>query len=536
VNTLNRTSVNIRLLICSALFILSTSSVSCFYILQRIWQTYDTMFSLTCAVSVWACTTIIVLVILFKSFTVHRYIFYPLSLIVFVINTLANAASYQMESAINPSMIHAAMLSPFEDIASFVTWQQIALFCLGMVGFALHCLILGRACQFKDAPPTYGLCTILSCILLFSDSSTAMSDQPPFQAVKPLVKMMLPSHDAPLMDATEFSTQDKKPRTIVLVIGESARSDHFQLNGYARATNPYLSTLAHIVSYPDVKSCAALTHTSLTCMLTDATLDDFKDSTSMIPKWGFSMIEGFKRAHFYTGWIGMQGYRGLTPIPYLQIADSTDMPVFPGANISFGKPPYDEVLLPYVDSFLKKYPEKSKLLIIHLYGSHFPYDTRYPDTFKKFTPTCGSTSEVLDLLGNNLRDCDKKVPNSVTNSYDNSLIYTDYVLSEIIKKLDSKHAMLMYVSDHGESLGENGNYIHGRMSIPEQRTVPMIFWASPSFIQDYPNQWQHIEENQHQALSHDNVFHSLLHCAGIQSPRVHDDLSVCSPYIQVRHQ
>lgn len=535
-NAINRTSANIRLLFCAVVFLLSTSSISCFYTLQRIWQTHDSTLSLVGAIGIWASTMVVFLVILFKSLTIRRYVLYPISLILFIINTLANAASYQMATSITPSMIHAAVLSPFADIASFITWPQVVLFSIGILGLIIHCKLLSRVCEFKDAPAAYGLCATISLLLLFSDSSTAMSDQPPFQAVKPLIALMLPSSHAPLMDNTAFSTQDHTPRTVVLVIGESARSDHFQLNGYGRATNPYLTSLPNVVSYPNVQSCTTLTHTSLTCMLTDATLSDFKDSNTVVAKWGFSMMEGFKRANFYTGWIGMQGYRGLTPIPYLQIADAADMPVFPGAHISFGKPPYDEVMLPYIDTFLKARPEQPKFLVIHLYGSHFPYDIRYPEQFKKFSPTCGSTSETLDLLGNNLKDCDKRMPNSVTNSYDNSLVYTDYVLSRIIDKLKSQRAMLVYVSDHGESLGKDGNYTHGRTNVPEQRMVPMIFWASHSFMQNYPNQWKHISENKHTAISHDHVFHSLLNCAGIQSFRIRDSLSLCSSKPNPRNQ
>ncbi len=521
--------LNLRILTVACVFLLSTNSVTIYYQLEDIWQQTESVGRFLLLASIWSATTLFAVVILFKACMFHPRFFYPSGAILFILNSMNNAASFQIKGSVNASMMQAAILSPFTDIFAFVSSAQIGVFMLGMCGFVASLFILRQAFLFRDDLKAHVLCGAFVTFILASDSSMIFSNQPPFQAIKPLIHLLLPFHYGPIQDATLFTTQDKNPNIYVLVIGESARADHFQLNGYDKPTNPYLSKLKHIISYKDVHSCTALTHTALTCMLTDATLKDFENiDNAMLLPWGFSLVEGFKRAGFYTGWIGMQAYRGVSTMPYIEIADTSHYTTFPGSYTSFGKPPYDEILLNKIDPFLAATPNTPKLLIVHLYGSHFPYEIRYPASFKKFAPTCDSTNEVLDIIAQSNQECDKRHAGSVSNSYDNSLIYTDYVLSKIIEKLNNQRALLMYISDHGESLGEKGQYLHGKMKVPEQRHIPLIIWASDNYIHAYPNEWDTLAQHASLPISQDHIFHSFIDCAHISSTRLDKKLSLCS--------
>lgn len=522
-----RLAINLRLLAAAALFLLCVNGFHCYYTMKVLWlQSQDTGHFLI-SMMIWTVSTLLALVILFKALSFHRVLLYGISAVLYLSNALANAASFQMHAPITFSMVQAALFSPFSDIVSFITWPQLVLVACGAGVFWVHIRLVRPVLTQRDDPKAYLLCGLLCGFVLVSDSSTVLSDQPPYHVVKPLLAAVSPFRSGPIQDETIFSTDDPRPRVVVLVIGESARADHFSVNGYKRRTDPNIRALENIVSYADAFSCAALTHTALTCMLTDATLADFKDTHAVIPKWGFSMVEGFKRAGFSTAWIGMQGYRGFTPIPYLQIADQAESTTFPGAYVSLGKPPYDEAVLPYIHRIIQEHPQERKFLVVHLYGSHFPYSIRYPERFNQFTPACASSSELRDLTSNDLRDCDTRQPGSVANAYDNSLLYTDHVLKQIIDQLGTSNALMLYVSDHGQSLGEQGTYMHGLSRRIEQRHVPMIFWASRGFIADYPQQWQHLLANRHMAVSHDHVFHTLLDCAGVRSKRVDTKWSLC---------
>jgi lipid A ethanolaminephosphotransferase len=182
---------------------------------------------------------------------------------------------------------------------------------------------------------------------------------------------------------------------------------------------------------------------------------------------------------------------------------------------------FDEVLVEHLRAELAA-PPADKVFVLHQIGSHGPaYYQRYPPEFERFTPSCRS---------NTLQDC---TPEQIRNSYDNTILYTDHVLGELVRLLQQhagdRDAALLYVSDHGESTGEHGLYLHGapRMLAPaEQTEVPMLFWASDAFLR-----WRGLAPHclhQHggDALSHDNLFHSVLGLLDIHTRAYHRELDV----------
>lgn len=285
----------------------------------------------------------------------------------------------------------------------------------------------------------------------------------------------------------------------VLVLGEAARAQDFSLFGYQRDTNP---ELAHdgVVPFPGAHSCATYTTASLRCMLS------------------------------YKGSEGMTGHD--EPLPsYLQ---RQGVEVVWRSN-NFGEPPikvsrydtadalrktckgdcarlnYDEVLLYGLDDILRKGSADAKtLIILHEGGSHGPqYTKKYPPAFERFKPTCQSVE---------LQKCSST---ELVNAYDNTIVYTDDVLHrliELLKTVKDRPTAMLYMSDHGESLGEGGLYLHG---VPKafapavQTSVPLIVWASDAFIQ----QGGGIKDPASfgNRLSQDMVFHSVMGALGLRS-------------------
>ncbi len=293
-----------------------------------------------------------------------------------------------------------------------------------------------------------------------------------------------------------------KPPLFLLVIGETARADHFSLNGYTRPTNAKLATL-DVVSFRDVTSCGTNTAASLPCMLSHLGREAYgareRDQENLLDlAW---------RAGLAVLWIDNQaGCKGTCErVPHAQASQGA-----PSELCSEGDC-LDDALLHGLDERIAALPAERRarglLLVMHQMGSHGPaYWRRSPADGKPFLPECET---------NVLQQCDRQ---ALVNAYDNSIVHTDRVLARSIAWLERQRAafepLMLYVSDHGESLGENGLYLHGlpyAVAPREQKHVPMLVWT-PSADQ------RHCLAAQRDApLSHDHLFHSVAGALGIQA-------------------
>ena len=301
-----------------------------------------------------------------------------------------------------------------------------------------------------------------------------------------------------------------KPPLLVLVIGETARADHFALNGYARPTNPELSAL-DVNSFRSVMSCGTNTATSLPCMFSslgkagyEARERDHENLLDLVQRAGMAVL-----------WIDNQaGCKGLCDrVANAYAHDAVaGVPALP-ATLCDRDECLDEALLHGIDARLAALPaaarERGVLLVLHQMGSHGPaYYKRSPPERKPFRPEC--TTNVL-------QQCEHA---ALVNAYDNSIAYTDHVLAQTIAWLKQQAprfaTTLLYLSDHGESLGENNLYLHGlpyALAPVEQKHVPMLLWARPeASLQDAC-----LNAQREVALSHDNLFHSTLGLLGIRA-------------------
>lgn len=317
-----------------------------------------------------------------------------------------------------------------------------------------------------------------------------------------------------------------KPPLLVLVVGETGRADHFALNGYPRATNPELSALP-VLSFAHVSSCGTNTAASLPCMF------------SSLGKAGFegrkqdheNLLDLVQRAGMAVLWVDNQaGCKGLCDrVPNAYARDvPAGAPPLPPTLCEDGEC-LDAALLHGLDERLAALPVQARargvLIVLHQMGSHGPaYFKRSPPDRKPFQPEC---------TNNALQQCEHA---SLVNAYDNSIAYTDHVLAQTVAWLTRRAAdfdpSMLYVSDHGESLGENNLYLHGlpyAIAPVEQTHVPMLLWPGSRALADATLQPACLRTRLAQPLTHDNLFHSVLGVLGIRASEYRPALDVLAP-------
>jgi len=309
-----------------------------------------------------------------------------------------------------------------------------------------------------------------------------------------------------------------RPKLVILVVGETARSQNFQLNGYPRATNPRLSRKEGVIILNDVSSCGTATAISVPCMFSQMTRGQYDDVRAATEE---NVLDILQRTGISVLWRNNNngGCKGVC-----ERVPTEDMPALKvaGQCVNADGTCYDGVLLHQLGARIDAI-NGDALIVLHQLGSHGPtYFERYPAASRAFSPTCDS---------NQIQHCSNE---ALVNTYDNTLVHTDQVLAEAIGLLRGYSAhrdvALIYVSDHGESLGERGMYLHGTpyfIAPREQTQVRMVMWFSAEFSRNAGLDLACMRGNAlHRAYSHDNVFHSLLGLFGVSSTVYQRDLDV----------
>lgn len=299
-----------------------------------------------------------------------------------------------------------------------------------------------------------------------------------------------------------------RPPLVLLVVGETARADHFGLNGYARDTTPELAARG-VVSLRNAWSCGTNTAASVPCMFSPlgrVAFDERKDNTE-------GLADVLQHAGYAVLWLDNQagGCKGVCD--RVPMVDDKALQT-PGLCDAEGEC-LDEVMLKGLDERIAQLPAERRargvVVFMHQMGSHGPaYYKRSPQAFKKFAPECTT---------NALQQCSRE---QVVNAYDNTIVYTDHFLASSIDWLKAHEAhwapALMYLSDHGESLGENNLYLHGlpyRFAPDVQKHIPWIFWLSPSFQRQSGITLGCLGKLRDEQVSQDDYFHTVLGLLGV---------------------
>lgn len=288
----------------------------------------------------------------------------------------------------------------------------------------------------------------------------------------------------------------RKPRLLVLVVGETARAANWGLSGYARQTTPSLAK-HNVVNYPDVSACGSSTEVSLPCMFSPFGRKDYNEKAI---RGHQSVLHVLQRAGVRVLWRDNQsGCKGVCSGLEIQ-----DLHARADADVCEGNRCYDQILVKDLVQQARTH-RGDQVIVLHMLGNHGPtYAERYPRPFARFTPEC-TTSD--------LGRCERE---QIVNAYDNALLYTDHVLGNTIDALaqmSDYDAAMIYVSDHGESLGENGLFLHGMpyaIAPKEQLHVPLVAWFSDGWQRQTHLNMQCVKQHASAAYSHDNLFHTLL--------------------------
>jgi len=373
------------------------------------------------------------------------------------------------------------------------------------------------------------LLIVLVALLFYKDYASL------FRNNKELVKSLSPSNsivaslswyshnrmdNLPLVrigeDAQQRPEMKKGPRKnlTILVVGETSRAANFSLGGYERETNPLLKQ-DNVIYFPNATSCGTATAVSVPCMFSGMTREHYDDQLAHHQE---GLLDIIQRAGIQVLWKENDGgCKGACDRVPHQDVTQLNLPEY-----CIKGECQDEILFHDLASYIDKL-QGDGIIVLHTIGSHGPtYYNRYPAQFRKFTPTCDT---------NEIQGCSQQ---QLVNTYDNTILYIDYIVDKAIKLLQSKQdrftTSLVYLSDHGESLGENGVYLHGlpySIAPETQKHIPMLIWLSDDYQKRYGVNNQCLQKNaREKAVSQDNLFPTMLGILGVSTKeyRAEDDI------------
>nr|WP_202625917.1 phosphoethanolamine transferase EptA [Kosakonia sp. MH5] len=373
------------------------------------------------------------------------------------------------------------------------------------------------------------LLIVLVALLFYKDYASL------FRNNKELVKSLSPSNsivaslswyshnrmdNLPLVrigeDAQQRPEMKNGPRKnlTILVVGETSRAANFSLGGYERETNPLLKQ-DNVIYFPNATSCGTATAVSVPCMFSGMTREHYDDQLAHHQE---GLLDIIQRAGIQVLWNENDGgCKGACDRVPHQDVTQLNLPEY-----CIKGECQDEILFHDLASYIDKL-QGDGIIVLHTIGSHGPtYYNRYPAQFRKFTPTCDT---------NEIQGCSQQ---QLVNTYDNTILYIDYIVDKAIKLLQSKQdrfsTSLVYLSDHGESLGENGVYLHGlpySIAPETQKHIPMLIWLSDDYQKRYSVNNQCLQKNaREKAVSQDNLFPTMLGILGVSTKeyRAEDDI------------
>jgi lipid A ethanolaminephosphotransferase len=463
---------------------------------------------------------------------VNRWTAKPLLNILLIVTAIALYYMNTYTVFFDPSMMRNIFHTDVKEARELLTWSMIGyMLFFGVIPSLLIARLPLQTRPWKEAVMARGVfllgsasvaavCTILN----FQDLSALMRNHKEVRYLVTPENFIVSSVKTLLADSgndqtpripvgtdarlSVSSTQWSKPALFVIVVGETARSANWGLNGYERQTTPHMAR-AEVINFPHVESCGTNTEVSVPCMFSPFGRSHYNEEKIRKHE---SLLHVLEHAGIKTLWRDNQsGCKGVCKGLEIQRLDESKE-----AGLCDGDHCLDEILLSGLEQEIGKHKGENLVVVLHQLGNHGPsYSHRYPERFRQFIPTC----EHADL--------GKCTRQEIVNSYDNALLYTDYFLDRAIGhlKAQSTHrAAMLYVSDHGESLGENGIYLHGlpyAIAPREQTQVPMLMWMDDRFASSFGIDRNCLGQMASGRINHDYLFHSLLGILGVDT-KVYD--------------
>lgn len=426
---------------------------------------------------------------------------------------------------------------------SFALMTPQLLLTIGLSGIAMA--IFAFVVKFKKSPARVHSLVIrslnigASIVLLVLIAAFFYKDYASvFRNNKELIKSLGPSNsisalwsynihhrmdNLPLVKLGEDAKRDPAMHTppnkhlTILIVGETSRGDNFGLSGYDRDTNPLLSK-DDVVYFPKTTSCGTATAISVPCMFSGMPRKNYDEQLAHHRE---GLLDIVQRAGISVLWNENDGgCKGACDrVPH---QDMTELDL---ADYCIKGECQDDILFHDLQKYINSVPEDG-LIVLHTIGSHGPtYYNRYPPQFRKFTPTCDT---------NEIQTCSRE---QLVNTYDNTVLYVDYIVDKAIKLLqaqpDNVITSLVYLSDHGESLGENGVYLHGlpySIAPDAQKHIPMLIWLSRQYQTRHAVDYRCLKKRAAtEDFSQDNLFSTMLGLVGVQTSEYHAADDILAP-------
>lgn len=442
--------------------------------------------------------------------SVSRYVFAVAFPVLMLACTAMTYYRYTAHAVLTPMMIDLLLVNDWRTDVAAMSWLLVALLLL-----ALLLSVVGVVWRWRHVSvswPWVMLWLPLSLLMVYvavagvPGHSAEVMQRMPFcfydNLAEYVAERRVVATERPPM-ATPTGGDDSL--TVVLVVGESLRADHLGLNGYGRNTTPLISQEPLLVNLPNVRSRYSLTHLSIPHMLTRA--DDDHPERAYQER---SFLSLFRQAGFLTTWLSNQE-SGQTFVYFMQECD-TLVYANRGGSISLFDAWLDEDLLPLFDDALSRATGR-QLILLHTIGSHWFYNAHFSPSFAVYKPLASHRVVTTNTV------------EQLTNSYDNTIRYSDWFWQQVIERLRKRRALLIYLSDHGESLGEEGCYWHGA-DRKEQLSTACFVWFSSSYGERYPDKVEALRSNANRRLCHDFLFHSILSSANLESTLIDKRLDI----------
>lgn len=306
---------------------------------------------------------------------------------------------------------------------------------------------------------------------------------------------------------------DNRSKLVIMVVGEAARADHFSLNGYERDTNPLLQK-DNIVNFPNMSSCGTSTAESVPCMFSMYDRGDYSYKKGITTENVLDVLKHTKDVAILWRDNNSDSKGVALRVPYQDYKTAKNNTICVEGECR------DIGMLVGLDKFIEKNKGKDILIVLHQMGNHGPaYYKRYTKEFEKFTPTCKT---------NQLEDCTQQ---EITNAYDNAILYTDYFLDKVIKFLqkheDKYDVGMIYMADHGESLGEGGVYLHGLpyfMAPSAQTHIGAVMWFGKHMSKEIDVAALRKRADKH--YSQDDLFATLLGIFNVKTKLYNKDMDI----------
>lgn len=441
--------------------------------------------------------------------SINKYVFCVLFPIITVLSTIIAYYRCTLHLTLMPEVIELLLENDLRTSMDVVSWQLVLWIMLALV---VSVFISMKRFRMENIPCQW-LHMIVSLIIVMvplnvGTTNNAIVKRIPYSIFFTIAEYLdnRISVETVRQDFKGSAVCNTDSMTVVFIIGESLRASSMQVNGYERATTPLLCKEKNTVSMSNIYSDYNLTHLSIPHFMTRS---DEKHPDRAYNERSF--ISLMKRAGYSTAWLANQ--ESIKSFVYF-IKECDRVKYVSSGKVSYIYEKWlDTDLLPYYDEELQR-PAARKLIILHTVGSHWYYNTHFTDEYEKFKPITDSK-----IISSNSFE-------QIRNSYDNSIIFSDYFWNQVINRLRNRNAVLIYLSDHGECMGEDGHFIHGSVDNEPQHLPGCFIWYSDEYARRYSQKVKALRSNKDKRYKSYFLFHSILDAADIKSGYINNSMNI----------